>query len=333
MRRRWAAFAAATALITAGAVVVRRFAPAPAAVAARTAPPAVRPARHAEPAVAPLALPARPRVIVFAPHPDDETIGVGGLLARLTRAHAAVRVVFMTNGDGYERAVEQDLDVEHPSDADYLTFGAVRQREATAALAHLGVSRRQIRFLGFPDGGLGALWQLHWLPSHPYTSPYTKESSPPEPEGIGYDGQDLTSVVSRLLRDFRPSVVVMPHPYDTHADHVNTAYFVTEALTSLQAEHALPARVTVLTYLVHHGWWPATRGPEFDRLYPLATVPDTAWVETELAPAEREAKRAAVEEYRTQLEVMSGFLRSFVTRNELFATVDGRVLERIASIH
>ena len=38
-------------------------------------------------------------------------------------------------------------------------------------------------------------------------------------------------------------------------------------------------------------------------------------------------------EYRTQLEVMSGFLRSFVTRNELFSTVDGRVLERIASIH
>ena len=195
------------------------------------------------------------------------------------------------------------------------------------------MSRRQIRFLGFPDGGLGALWQLHWLPSHPYTSPYTKESSPPEPEGIGYDGKDLTSVVSRLLRDFKPSVVVMPHPYDTHADHVHTAYFVTEALTSLQAEHVLPARVTVLTYLVHHGWWPATRGPDFDRMYPLATVPDTVWVETELSPAEREAKRVALEEYKTQLEVMNGFLRSFVTRNEIFATVDGRVLERIASIH
>ncbi|HLY38721.1 MAG TPA: PIG-L family deacetylase [Candidatus Binatia bacterium] len=331
--RRGAALAALAGLVIGTAAVVHRIAPAPAAVAAKTAPPAKTAAARAEPAVAPLALPARPRVIVFAPHPDDETIGVGGLIARLSRAGAPLRVVFMTNGDGYERAVEQDLDVEHPSEADYLTFGAVRQREATAAVAHLGVSRREIRFLGFPDGGLGALWQLHWLRSHPYTSPYTGESSPPEPEGVGYDGQDLTSVVSRLLRDFRPSVVVMPHPYDTHPDHVNTAYFVTEALTSLQAEHVLPARVTVLTYLVHHGWWPATRGPDFDRMYPLATVPDTAWVETELAPAERDAKRAALEEYKTQLEVMNGFLRSFVTRNELFATVDGRVLERIASIH
>jgi len=331
--RRGAALAALAGLIVVAAAVVHRVAPAPTAVAAKTAPPAKTALARAEPAVAPLALPARPRVIIFAPHPDDETIGVGGLIARLSRAGTPLRVVFMTNGDGYERAVEKDLDVEHPSDADYLAFGAVRQREATAAVAHLGVSRRQIRFLGFPDGGLGALWQLHWLPSHPYTSPYTKESSPPEPEGIGYDGKDLTSVVSRLLRDFKPSVVVMPHPYDTHANHVHTAYFVTEALTSLQAEHVLPARVTVLTYLVHHGWWPATRGPDFDRMYPLATVPDTVWVETELSPAEREAKRAALEEYKTQLEVMNGFLRSFVTRNEIFATVDGRVLERIASIH
>jgi len=332
MRRR-AALAAGIVATVLVAFAVRRVVPAPTAVAARTAPPAVPAPAHAEPRVAPLALPARPRVLVFAPHPDDETIGVGGLIARLVRAGAPLRVVFVTNGDGYQRAVEHDFEVAHPSDADYVTFGELRQREAVAALARLGVSHRQIRFLGFPDGGLGELWQLHWLPSHPYTSPYTKESSPPEPEGIGYDGKDLTSVVSRLLRDFRPSVVVMPHPYDTHLDHAYTSYFVTEALTSLQAERVLPARVSVLTYLVHHPSWPAIRGPDFDRMNPLGNVPDTAWVETELAPAEREAKRAALEEYRTQLEVMNGFLRNFLCRNELFATVDRRVLDRIASIH
>src|SRR5438067_13576527 len=151
--RRGAALAALAGLAVGTALVVHRIAPAPTAVAAKTALPATTAAARAEPAVAPLALPARPRVIVFAPHPDDETIGVGGLIARLSRAGAPLRVVFMTNGDGYERAVEQDLDVEHPSDADYLTFGAVRQREATAALAHPGVSPRQIRLLGFPAGG------------------------------------------------------------------------------------------------------------------------------------------------------------------------------------
>jgi len=284
-------------------------------------------------AAAPLALPAHPRVVVFAPHPDDETVGLGGLLFRLARAHVPLRVVFVTNGDGYRRALEQDFDVERPTDADYVALGELRQREALAALGHLGVARRDVRFLGFPDGGLAELWRAHWLRTHPYTSPYTKESSPPDAEGVGYDGQDLTSVVSGILRDFGPTLVVMPHPYDTHLDHAHASYFVTEALSELEASGVLAPVPTVLTYLVHYPRWPALRGPGFDRELPLAELPDTRWSESELAPAELAAKRAALEEYRSQLGVMNGFLRHFLCRNELFATVDPRVLVRIAAVH
>ena len=284
-------------------------------------------------AVPPLALPAHPRVVVFAPHPDDETVGLGGLLFRLAQAHAPLRVVFVTNGDGYRRALEQDFDVERPTDTDYVALGELRQREALAALAHLGVARRDVRFLGFPDGGLAELWRAHWLRTHPYTSPYTKESSPPDAEGVGYDGQDLTSIVSGILRDFGPTVVVMPHPYDTHLDHAHTSYFVTEALSELEASGVLAPAPTVLTYLVHYPRWPALRGPSFDRELPLGELPDTRWSESELAPAELAAKRAALEEYRSQLGVMRGFLHHFLCHNELFATVDPSVLTRIASVH
>ena len=167
----------------------------------------------------------------------------------------------------------------------------------------------------------------------PFPSPYTKESSPPDPEGVGYDGQDLTSIVSGILRDFGPTVVVMPHPYDTHLDHAHTSYFVTEALSELEASGVLAPPPTVLTYLVHHPRWPALRGPGFDRELPLAELPDTRWSESELAPAALAAKRAALEEYRSQLGVMNGFLRHFLCRNELFATVDPSVLVRIAAVH
>ncbi len=272
-------------------------------------------------------------MVVFAPHPDDETVGVGGLLFRLAQAHTPLRVVFVTNGDGYRRALEQDFAVERPTDADYVALGELRQREALAALAHLGVARRDVRFLGFPDGGLAELWRAHWLRTHPYTSPYTKESSPPDAEGMGYDGQDLTSVVSGILQDFGPTVVVMPHPYDTHLDHAHTSYFVTEALSELDASGVLAPAPTVLTYLVHHPRWPALRGPDFDRELPLAELPDTRWSESELVPAALAAKRAALEEYRSQLGVMNGFLRHFLCRNELFATVDPSVLVRIAAVH
>jgi LmbE family N-acetylglucosaminyl deacetylase len=315
-------------------VVLRRLAPPPSAVASAAIPGRARAPLPRRPGgTTALVLPAHPRVIVFAPHPDDETLAVGGLLHRLARAGAALRVVFVTNGDGYVRAVQQDFGVKHPTDADYVAFGELRQREALAALAHLGVKRRAVRFLGFPDGGLADLWRMHWLPSHPYTSPYTKESTPPDGEGVGYDGEDLTSVIRRVLREFRPTVVVMPHPYDTHLDHAHASYFVTEALTDLQTSRVLSRHVLVLTYLVHHPSWPATRGPSFDRILPLTDLPDTAWTETELTPAELQAKRAALEEYQSQLEVMNGFLRNFLCRNEMLASVDGGVLQRIASVH
>jgi len=204
---------------------LRWRAPAPHAGAARPQLDAGAPASPLSP-VTPLALPARPRVIVFAPHPDDETIAVGGLLFRLALARVPLRVVFVTNGDGYTRAIEEDLDVKRPTDADYVALGELRQHEALAALAHLGVARRSVRFLGFPDGGLAELWRAHWLRTHPYTSPYTKESSPPDAEGVGFDGQDLTSVVCGILCDFVPKLYVLPLPYVSHLDTVQDVFFV-----------------------------------------------------------------------------------------------------------
>jgi LmbE family N-acetylglucosaminyl deacetylase len=43
------------------------------------------PAGRTIPSTSTLRVPARARVLVFAPHPDDETLAVGGLIHRLTR--------------------------------------------------------------------------------------------------------------------------------------------------------------------------------------------------------------------------------------------------------
>jgi LmbE family N-acetylglucosaminyl deacetylase len=278
---------------------------------------------------------AQPRVMVFAPHPDDETIAAGGLIARLVASRIPVEVVFLTNGDGYTRAVEENLGHARPTGADFVALGRLRQQEALAAARHLGLEPRMVRFLGFPDGGLADLWHDHW--ARPYASPFTHRDRPPYTgivsSSVTYDGQDLTAVIARLLEDFRPSIVLMPHPADHHPDHVHTSYFVTEALTKLQVKGALPQRVHVLGYLVHYPAWPATRGPAFDRLLPVNAVADARWRDVELTNEERDAKRAALGDYRSQLGVMRGFLRGFLCRNELLLAIDARVLERIASVH
>lgn len=90
----------------------------------------------------PLPLPwqAAARVLAFAPHPDDESIGCGGLLARLVQAGVPVRVVLVTDGSGAGGL---------PPSA-----GHVRQQEFRRALSKLGVQDHGL--LGFPDGGLMA---------------------------------------------------------------------------------------------------------------------------------------------------------------------------------
>jgi LmbE family N-acetylglucosaminyl deacetylase/GT2 family glycosyltransferase len=94
----------------------------------------------------PFALPGAPdgaprRVLVVAPHPDDEVLGCGGMLAWHARARVPVRVVIVSDGRaGDPGAREQDI-------------ARKRIEESRAAGRELGVD--DYRFLGFADGRVG----------------------------------------------------------------------------------------------------------------------------------------------------------------------------------
>src|SRR5690349_19902092 len=57
-------------------------------------------------AVEELTVPPRLRLVVVEPHPDDESLGAGGLIQQTLAGGGRVHVLFMTNGDGYPEAVE-----------------------------------------------------------------------------------------------------------------------------------------------------------------------------------------------------------------------------------
>lgn len=82
--------------------------------------------------------------LVFAPHPDDETLGCGGTIIRKKAASAALKIVFMTDGSRSHAAL---MDEE--------TLRMRRQQEAIAAAETLGVAANDVTFLGFGDGRLG----------------------------------------------------------------------------------------------------------------------------------------------------------------------------------
>lgn len=86
-------------------------------------------------------LPTFERVLVCAPHPDDETIMCGGTVALLTDAGAAVTLVVASDG---EATLGSDLPQPR--------IAAARRSEAERAAAVLGIA--DVRFLGEPDGEL-----------------------------------------------------------------------------------------------------------------------------------------------------------------------------------
>src|SRR4029077_11597995 len=78
------------------------------------------------------------RLLVVAPHPDDETLGAGGLMARVHETGGRVNVVYLTDGDGYPEGVQSEGHIESPAAMDYRGYGRRRRSEARNALLALG---------------------------------------------------------------------------------------------------------------------------------------------------------------------------------------------------
>lgn len=121
-------------------------------------------------------------VLAVLAHPDDETFGCGGTLARYTQAGIPVTLACMTRG-------EMGRNMGKPSFATRETLAALRVGELTQACAELGIT--DLRLLG--------VWDK------------TTEFVPPDP---------LADQVYEILRELRPSLVITQHPVrGGHPDH------------------------------------------------------------------------------------------------------------------
>ena len=143
----------------------------------------------------PLSLKAR-RITVIAPHPDDESLGCGGLIAALSADGRAVQVVFVTDGAG-----------SHPNSAAWPSarLAGQRRREAQAALACLGATGVPPVFLDLPDAGMPSL---------------------ADPAG-----EAVVGALAHALGAFGPELVLTPWRRDPHCDH-RDAWALTKAAVS-----------------------------------------------------------------------------------------------------
>src|SRR4029078_3443763 len=160
------------------------------------------------------------RLILFAAHPDDETLGCGVILQQAVSAGAAIRVVYVTDGDNNpwpQRAIERRWSL---SAADKQRWGKLRRTEALAALRAFDVLLADVRFLGLPDQGLTDL--------------------------LLRDCDTTLTRITQAIDDWSPTDILAPSLFDIHPDHNAVA-----VMMRLIFADFLPAGVLHWNYLVH----------------------------------------------------------------------------------
>ncbi|HEX7349041.1 MAG TPA: PIG-L family deacetylase [Rhodanobacteraceae bacterium] len=161
------------------------------------------------------------RLLVLAPHPDDESLAAGGLIQRALAYGAAVGVAYATDGENNpwpQRALEHRLWV---GPRQRTAWGARRRTEAEAALAALGAQGVTVHHLGWPDGGI--TWRmLNAMPA-------------------------MLATLRSLIESARPTLLVLPDLADRHPDHSALHVLVDLTLRALPAA----AQPVCLGYILH----------------------------------------------------------------------------------
>lgn len=257
------------------------------------------------------------RILVVAPHPDDETLCCAGYLRRAVAAGATVGIVWMTAGDGFELDAFVEEHHLRLKGSGMQQLGKTRLAEAFSAARILGVPDTQHWMLGYPDRGLTSLLGTNF--DQPYASTYTRSTTVPYAQvlspGAAFTGRNLTHDLRQVIDRFAPTRVLAPAPEDQHPDHATSGRLASQVLAARGKPYAL------WYYVVHAGdHWPKPRGlHRTAELAPPPSVTGRHWQSFILTDAEQDRKLLALRAHRTQMDAMPRFLESFVRRNELFA--------------
>lgn len=167
-----------------------------------------------------LRLDAQTRLLVIAPHPDDESIATGELIQHVRAAGGAANILLLTDGDNNpwpQRWLERRLRI---GAAERERWGLRRRGEVGLALRQLGLPQDAMRALGLPDMGVTRALQVDL------------------PGALRY--------WTAQLDVFRPNLIVFPALADRHPDHSAAHVLTRLAVASWQGGHP-----RLLSYLVH----------------------------------------------------------------------------------
>src|SRR5437870_4180173 len=150
-------------------------------------------------------------VLIFTPHPDDDTFAVGGTMALLARNKNRVVVVIYTNDN--KGSFDQEMASER--------LARIRKAEEEASCAVLGIPAENIIWLGHDDG------ELEYVPP-----------------------KMLCGQVTKIIRQYRPDAILSVDPGEWYerwhkTDHRMAAFNTIDAVRAAEFHLYYPEHLLV----------------------------------------------------------------------------------------
>lgn len=128
---------------------------------------------------------AKQPILIVAPHPDDETLGCGGILGMQSKAGVDVHIAVLSDGSMLFAALFGTGTSPSPQEV-----SALRKKETERTVAFLGGNSDYIHYFDFLDGTLSAQIDL------------------------------VSDRLASLIDELQPAEIYTPDPYEQHPDHV-----------------------------------------------------------------------------------------------------------------